>query len=417
MEETVVNTDGTQEIKVNIRIASTSRQKITPVSIKSDATLRDLLLKTRFRHSLKFFINGEDYCNLEYLDKKLYELGVKNGCQLNIYKKYQDDGDVSLHIRPEAPGIQPDKKHNQVDGDGDVAQDGFVFKFDPIYNKIDKFSGILKKMKGMTIFPKWVVTGGERLELVNGLNLYVDLNQKNKFTDDERVYSDVRSYNSRFVFNFLTNYKIINNPPSVDKHLSKFKEMTNREFSKLFIKDLANKAEWYRPDIPKWKYILYFEWKYILYFVGIFLGTHWFFYNSNEYPRLNCFFGALNIFAYAGLICYLVFNLSLAVLIPSVIVLGLLLFVNLISVFVYRKSLYNGRGEYGKNVKQFFDLVGEINQYLDTFDLPQEKISSGEKIPRESSIDEKIQDANTKKDDKEGSDIKTKKSNDEKDGK
>ena len=244
MKETVVNTDGTQEIKVNIRIASTSRQKITPVSIKSDATLRDLLLKSRFRRSLKFFINGEDYCNLKSLDKKLCELGVENGCQLNIYKKYQDDGDVSLHIRPEAPGIQPDKKkHNQVDGDDDVEQDGFVFKIDPIYNKMNKFSGILKKMKEMTIFPKWVVTGGERLELVNGLNLYVDLNQKNKFTDDERVYSDVRSYNSSFVFDFLMNYKIINNPPSVDKHLSKFKEMTNREFSKLFIKDLANKAE------------------------------------------------------------------------------------------------------------------------------------------------------------------------------
>ena len=252
---------------------------------------------------------------------------------------------------------------------------------------------------------------GERLTLVKGLNLCVDLNQKNKFTDDQDVYNKTKAYyeSESLIFLMLTGIRFIKDPPSFDKYQSKFKEMTNREFLKLFIKDLANKAEWYRPDIPKWKYILYF--------VGIFLGTHWFFYNSNEYPRLNCFFGALNIFAYAGLICYLVFNLSLAVLIPSVIVLGLLLFVNLISVFDYRKSLYDEREEYGENVKQFFDLVGEINQYLDTFDLPQEKISSGEKIPRESSIDEKIQDANTKKDDKEGSDIKTKKSNDEKDGK
>ena len=409
MKEAVVNTDGTQEITVNIRIASTSGQKITPVSIKSDATLRDLLLKTKFRHSLKFFINGEDYFNLEYLDKKLCELGVENGCQLNIYKKYQDDGDVSFHIRPEATDIQLDKNCNQLDGDDDVEQDGFVFKIDPIYNKIDKFKGILKKMEKMTIFPKWVMTVEERLKLVKCLNLYVDLNQKNKFTDDKRVYSDVMSYNFRCAWGFLANYKIRNNPPSVDKHLSKFKEMTNREFLKLFIKDLANKAEWYRPDIPKWKDILYF--------VGIFLGTHWFFYNSNECPRLNCFLGALNICAYAGLVCYFVFNLS-TVLIPSVIVLGLLLFVNLILVFVYRKSLYDGREAYGENVKQFFDLVGEINQYLDTFDLPQEKISSGKReISKEPSIDEKIQDANTKKDDKEGSDIKTKKSNDENDGK
>ena len=411
MKETVVNTDGTQEITVNIRIASTSGQKITSVSIKSDATLRDLLLKAGFRRSPKFFINSKGYLDLEYLDKKLCELGVENGRQLNIYKKYQNNGCASFFIRPEAPGIQPDKKHNQVDGDDDVAQDGFVFKLDPIYNKIDKFSGILKKMEGMKIFPKWVVTVEERLKLVKGLNLCVDLNQKNEFTDDQDVYNKTKDYyeSQSVIFLMLTGQRFIKDPPSFDKYQSKFKEMTTREFLKLFIKDLANKAEWYRPDIPKWKYILYF--------VGIFLGTHWFFYNSNEYPRLNCFFGALNIFAYAGLICYLVFNLSLAVLIPSVIVLGLLLFVNLISVFDYRKSLYDEREEYGENVKQFFDLVGEINQYLDTFDLPQEKISSGEKIPRESSIDEKIQDANTKKDDKEGSDIKTKKSNDEKDGK
>ena len=409
MEETVINTNSTvnksQEITVNIRINSS--QKTCPVLIKENATLRDLLLKAGFGVSAKFFINSKGYLDLEYLNKKLYELGVENGCQLNIYKKYKDDGDTSFHIRPEATDITIGKNRNQLDGDDDVAQDGFVFKLDSIYGKIDKFNSTLTKMQKMSIFPKWVMINRQKLECLECVNCRCDLNQKNKFTDDERLYSDVKSYNFIFMFGFLANYEIINNPPSVDKHLSKFKEMTNREFLKLFIKDLANKAKWYRPDSPKWKDILYF--------VGIFLGTHWFFYNSNECPRLNCFLGALNICAYAGLVCYFVFNLS-TVLIPSVIVLGLLLFVNLILVFVYRKSLYDGREAYGENVKQFFDLVGEINQYLDTFDLPQEKISSGKReISKEPSIDEKIQDANTKKDDKEESDIKTEKSNDEKD--
>ena len=192
MKETVVNTDGTQEITVNIRIASTSGQKITSVSIESDATLRDLLLKAGFRVSAKFFINSKGYLDLEYLNKKLYELGVENGCQLNIYKKYQDDGDVSFHIRPEATDITIGKNRNQLDGDYDVTKDGFVFKFDPIYNKIDKFSGILKKMQKMSIFPKWVMLDGKRLKLVKGLNLCVDLNQKiNNIQMDDAVVTQV----------------------------------------------------------------------------------------------------------------------------------------------------------------------------------------------------------------------------------
>ena len=231
---------------------------------------------------------------------------------------------------------------------------------------------------------------GKRFELVKDLTLYANLNEKNKFTNDKRVYDEVKSYSEYMKILFGLPVRKL---PNVDKHCSKFKEMTNREFLKRFIKDLANKAKWYRPDSPKWKDILYF--------VGIFLGTHWFFYNSNEYPRLNCFLGALNICAYAGLVCYFVFNLS-TVLIPSVGVLQLLLLVNIIQVDTCCRGLLDRRTIYGEDVKQFFNLLDEINKYLEEFDLPPKTISlSIEEISEQPSMIEKIEDTEEKNDKKE----------------
>ena len=125
---------------------------------------------------------------------------------MNIYKKYKDDGDTSFHIRPEATDITIGKNRNQLDGDDDVTQDGFVFKLDPIYGKIDKFNSTLTKMQKMSIFPKWVMINRQKLECLECVNCRCDLNQKNKFTDDERLYSDVKSYNFIFMFGFLGNY-------------------------------------------------------------------------------------------------------------------------------------------------------------------------------------------------------------------
>ena len=85
--------------------------------------------------------------------------------------------------------------------------------------------------------------------------------------------------------------------------------------------------------------------------------------------------------------------------------------------FYYRSEIYPNRQECGKTVDNFFNLVEKINKYLDTVDFTQEKISLGEQISEESSINKKIKNIDTKKDDGKESNVTTEKNKDEKDGK
>lgn len=298
-----------------------------------------------------------------------------------------------------------------------------------IQDKIDIFCSFLMKMPVFSMCA--MVDEKTNLKLVESeiiKNLFSDLNEKNRFTDDKDVCEKTQIYYkalkieqqpnnffAKLLFADSTGKQVadvIKDQPSFDNYKSKFKEMTNREFLKKFIKGTINLNKYFSA-MPKWKRICLA----FLGFVcemsgignligGILVGS-----------KLTCFISILVMCAWAGLICSLVFHLSLALLIPSAIILGLATICVLANIVMSQVQIYKARQEKGTDIDDFFNLVGEINQYLDTHDLPPEKIPSGEKIPRESSIDEKIQDANTKKDDKEGSDIKTKKSNDEIDGK
>ena len=101
--------------------------------------------------------------------------------------------------------------------------------------------------------------------------------------------------------------------------------------------------------------------------------------------------------AWAGLICSLVFHLSLAVLIPSAIILGFATICALANIVGSQMMIYKVRQEKGTDIDNFFNLVGEINQYLDTHDLSPEKISSGKENSKKPSIKEKIKNANENK--------------------
>ena len=270
-----------------------------------------------------------------------------------------------------------------------------------IESKIETFCSVLMKMP---LFPKFVIVSEEKkLELVKSdiiSDLFSDLEKKNKFTGDQDVCYETQIADT------------LENPLSFDEYQSKFEEMTNREFLKKFIKQMINSNESFSA-MPKWKRISSIFLAFVVAMSGIidFIG------GILARSKLMCFSGILIMCAWAGLICSLVFHLSLALLIPSAIILGLATIFVLANIVMSQMTIYNVRQEKGTDIDGFFNLVDKINQYLDTHDLPPEKISSGEEIPRESLIKEKIENANTKKDDKEGSDIKTKKSNDEKDGK
>ncbi len=297
-----------------------------------------------------------------------------------------------------------------------------------IGSKIDKFCSVLMKMP----FPSaWtMVSEEENLKLVESeiiRNLFSDLEKKNKFTDDQDVYDKTGIYckaleinqrpNNAFgkatfiVLTGKTVEDVIKDQPSFNKYQSKFKEMTNREFLKKFIKQKIDLNKLFRA-MPKWKRICLA----FLGFVPTVSGIVWLLYGISAGSKLTCFIGILVMCAWAGLICSLVFHLSLAVLIPSAIILGIAVIASLISTILSYVSVYPIRQKYGTDIDDFFNLVGEINQYLDTFDLTQKKISSNKKrIYEEQSIDEKIKDANTKKDDAEKSNIKIEKGNNEED--
>ena len=79
-------------------------------------------------------------------------------------------------------------------------------------------------------------------------------------------------------------------------------------------------------------------------------------------------------------------------------VLQFLLLVNIIQVDTCCRGLLARRTIYGEDVKQFFNLLDEINKYLEEFDLPPKTISlSAEEIPKQPSMIKKIKDTGTKK--------------------
>lgn len=272
-----------------------------------------------------------------------------------------------------------EKEKIDVNGENEIIQD-----------KIKAFCSVLGEMP---FFPKFVIVSEEKkLELVESeiiKNLFSDLEGKNKFTDDQDVYEATYTAN------------LIKLTRSFDEYQSKFEEMKNHKFLKKFIKKMINLNESYRAMLA-WKPIS----SIFLAFVVIMSGIGGLISGILAGSKLSCFLGFLVMCAWAGLICSLVFHLSLALLIPSAIILGLLTICVLANIVKLQVLIYKVRQKKGTYIDDFFNLVGEINQYLDPHDLPPEKISSGEKIPRESSIDEKIKDVNTKKDDEEKSNIK-----------
>ncbi|MBQ9491874.1 MAG: hypothetical protein IJU86_03785, partial [Firmicutes bacterium] len=244
-----------------------------------------------------------------------------------------------------------------------------------IESKIEKFCSGLKKMP-MLSFPKLVIVSEKKkLELVESeiiKNLFSDLEEKNKFTDDQDV-----CYKTLVA-------SILGDSLSFDNYKSKFKEMTNRDFLKKFIKRTINLNKYFSA-MPKWKRICLT----FLEFVPKVSGIAWLLDGILTGSKLMCFLGILVMCAWAGLICSLVFHLSLAVLIPSAIVLGFTTIFMLAGIVGSQMKIYEIRQEYGEDIDDFFNLVGEIDQYLDMHDLPPKKISSGEQIFDKSQINEK----------------------------
>ena len=172
------------------------------------------------------------------------------------------------------------------------------------------------------------------------------------------------------------------------ENMAKTTEMTNREFLLKFIDDLSSKNKAYRAKSKR---------LFVIHLILILLLVYPFVAAKGNGSKVPCFVGVLNILACAGLVCSLVFNLSLAVLIPSAIILGCETISLLANTVILQVHIYKVRQEKGTDIDDFFNLVGEINQYLDTHDLPPKEISSGEQIFDKSQIKEKIKNADMNK--------------------
>ncbi len=276
-------------------------------------------------------------------------------------------------------------------------------KNETINDKIEAFCSVLKEMP---TFPRFVIIfEGKKLELVESdiiSNLFFDLEGKNKFTDDQDVYNKTESYCQ--ILKIKPRIKqdedvtqtphedVTQTPQSFDEYQSKFKEMTNYKFLKKFIKQMIDLNKLFRA-MPKWKRICLA----FLGFVPTVSGIVWLLYGISAGSKLTCFIGILVMCAWAGLICSLVFHLSLALLIPSAIILVLTTICVSIKIVQSQVQIYEVRQEKGTDIDDFFNLVGEINQYLDTHDFPPKKISSGEQIFDKSQINEKIKNVDMNK--------------------
>lgn len=287
-------------------------------------------------------------------------------------------------------------------------------------------------LKEMPFFCAWLLSEEEKLKLVKPStihDLFSNLERKNKFTKVRNAIAKFEFYGYDLILQVSGKgrkfYKTrcglgsVLKLSDVDAEDVALQEMTNWEFLKKFIKEMIDLNKLFRA-MPKWKRMCQLFLPFVLSRLS---GIAYLVTGISEDSKFIGFAGILIMCAWAGLICSLVFHLSLAVLIPSAIILGFGTIYTSVSTVVSTVSpvqlqvlIYKVRQKKGTDIDKFFNLVDEINQYLDTNDLPQEKISLSEQNYDKSPIDEKIKEANTKKDDKEGSSIKTEKSNDEKDG-
>ena len=326
------------------------------VKIVSNASLKDLLISSGHEHVLKFIdYKRELYCNL---DDTLNKFNISDGAEIQVNQIVYTDGRMGLFVM-----------NNNYKSDNYLY---VTFPLQEIYKQITNWCKVVSScVSSWIIIDDFGGQGETKLKQISnteGLsypypyefnleNLFLDLDKKNKFKNDVSLAVAIDN------FEYSENKNLPGNiPPNVQDHLSNFTEMTNRQFLKQAIKNYAD-----RLDIVLGKP----RWKRILFFIEIFFGRHWFVDDLIfRYPKLRRFFGALNICAYAGLIYSLVFNLSLAVFIPSVIILALLTICNLVAVFIYRCCMYQDRKIYSQHIDNFFEHVDSIQNYLDTFDLP-----------------------------------------------
>lgn len=207
-------------------------------------------------------------------------------------------------------------------------------KNETINDKIEEFCSGLGNLCEIMFFPVWAIVDEEtNLKLVEAeiiKNLFFELEKKNKFTNDKDVCKKIFDYHQMLsiesMFKNIPSIEypdkqdedVTQTPPSFDNYKSKFKEMTNREFFKKFIKQMINLNKLFI-TMPKWKRICHA----FLDFVATMSGISNLILGILSGSKLLCFLGFLIMCAWAGLICSLVFHLSLALLIPSAIILGL----------------------------------------------------------------------------------------------
>ena len=333
-----INNDASKAPKITVKIKSDWRGEYE-VEITPNSSVRDLLILSGHEHVLKFIdYKRELYYNL---DDTLNKFNISDGAEIKVNQIVYTDGCMGLFV---------------VDTNCESEKRLWVnFPLQEIYKQITNWCEIL-----MGVFYGWIMLSRifkdesetqikvVKLEFSHLLeNLFLDLNQKNRFQLEEKATEK----------SLLTGKNVL--------VYDKFIEMTNREF-------LKSRIEMLNYNIID-KFCIMPESKAFLFLVGVFLEIHWFFYVSNRYPKLCCFFGCLNICAWASLICFLVFNLPLVVVIPSAIISDSLIITNLCYAYLYNKmrdtihKIYPG---VISKTKKFFGCLNDIQSYLETYDLP-----------------------------------------------
>lgn len=351
-----VDNDVNKAPEITVKIKSDWRGEYE-VKITPNSSVRDLLILSGHEHVLKFIdYKRESYYNL---DDTLNKFNISDGAEIKVNKIVYKDGRIGLLV---------------VDTNCESEKRLWVaFPLQEIYKQIINWCKVVSScVSSWIIIDDFGGQGETKLKQISnteGLsypyefnleNLFLDLDKKNKFKNDFSLAVAINNFEHSENKNLPGNI-----PPNVKDNLSNFTEMTNRQFLKQAIKNYADRLAIVFGK-PRWKRILFF--------IEIFFGRHWFVDDLiSRYPKLRRFFGALNICAYAGLIYSLVFNLSLAVFIPSVIILALLTICNLVAVFIYRCCMYRDRKIYSQHIDNFFEHVDSIQNYLETYDfLPKD---------------------------------------------
>lgn len=221
-------------------------------------------------------------------------------------------------------------------------------------NKIQRFC---KAVKEMPEEATWVAVFSNKVAKPDLNFLFNNLNKKGRFLNSIHFYYNCKDNDIQIHAKEIE---------------TKIQELMNREFLKRFIKDLSNYNAFYRGVKSK-------KTQLIIDFILICLQVDILISGISMPSAWQVYLGVVNIFACAYLVYILVVSESLATIVLGSIALGVWTIFRFLNAYTYfddnHKVLSSSQAA---AVGEFFKLIGDIQEYLDKYDLPTQGISSGE---------------------------------------